>query len=413
MARPIKVLMFGWEFPPHNSGGLGVACFGLTKALAQNNVEVTFVLPKRVRVSADFMKMLFADVSSVKFKTIDTLLSPYITSGAYDSLRLKNKSRLYGPGLFEEVARYALRAREIAKEETFDIIHAHDWLSYPAGIEAKAVSGKPLVVHMHATEFDRTGGASINQHVYEIEKEGMQEADSVVTVSEFTKKLVMEHYGIPAEKITAVHNGIDSGDYDHPTPPLPEAIAHLKEAGNQIVLFVGRITLQKGPDYFVRVAKRVLEFMPRTYFVIAGSGDMERQIIQQAAYLGIGDRVLFAGFLRDQELNALYRAADLFMLPSVSEPFGIAPLEALANKTPVLVSKQSGVSEVLSHILKTDFWDIDEMANKVVSVLRHASLRQTLRENGKRETYSLSWSNAAKKCITIYRRLVKPFAHSY
>ena len=400
--------MFGWEFPPYNSGGLGVACLGLSRALAEKNVEITFVLPKRVNVSANFLKMIFADAAQIHLKTVDTLLTPYITSNEYQRLRLKNKSSLYGPGLFEEVARYALRARKIAKEESFDIIHAHDWLSYPAGIEARDQSGKPLVVHVHATEFDRTGGNSINQNVYKIEREGMEEADAVITVSHRTKEMAAYHYGIPKEKIEVVHNGIDSSEYDNQEITRTDTIAKLKGMGNYIVLFVSRITLQKGPDYFVHVAKRVLDFVPNTYFIVAGSGDMERQVIEQAAHLGIADRVLFPGFVRDKELSTLYRNADLFVLPSVSEPFGIAPLEALANKTPVLISKQSGVTEILSHVLKTDFWDVDEMANKVVAVLRHESLRKTLQENGKHETYRCGWTHAAAKCIELYRKLLRP-----
>jgi len=400
--------MFGWEFPPHYSGGLGVACHGLAKALSQeNDVELTFVLPRQMDTNADFMKMIFADIPRVNVRTVNSTLYPYVTSDAYKKLHLKNKSSLYGPGLFEEVARYALCAQKIAQKESFDIIHAHDWLAYPAGIEARAVSGKPLVVHVHATEFDRTGGESINQHVYEIEKEGMEEADHVVTVSDFTKQHVIHRYGIPSHKVTVIHNGINSEEYDYELPPLQERVTELKRAGNKIVLFVGRITLQKGPDYFVRVARRVLAYKPNTYFIIAGSGDMERQIIEQAAYLGIGDRVLFAGFMRGNELNALYREADLFVLPSVSEPFGLVPLEALANKTPALISKQSGVSEIMTNILKTDFWDIDEMTNKIVAVLTHDSLRTTLAENGKKETYRLNWAHAAKKCVDLYNKLLR------
>lgn len=406
----IRVLMFGWEFPPYNSGGLGTACFGLSRALVSEGIGVTFVLPKKISVSSGVMKIIFADAASkIKFRTIDSLLTPYVTSDRYGILRSFSGTGIYGRGLFDEVFRYAVRAREVASEENFDIIHAHDWLSFPAGMEAKRVSGKPLIVHVHATEFDRTGGNGINQNVYEIEKAGMETADGVIAVSEFTKEIICRHYGIPPEKIRVVHNAIEIGDYNGCCRGSdPGSISKLKSDGSKIVIFVGRITLQKGPDYFIRAAKTVLGYIPNVYFVIAGSGDMEGQMVQEAARLGISDKVIFTGFLRGEELNEVYRSADLFVMPSVSEPFGITPLESLINGTPVLISKQSGVSEVIRHALKTDFWDVDEMANKIIAVLNHPPLRQTLQEGGCGDVYRISWRDAAEKCIGLYSELLQP-----
>jgi glycosyltransferase involved in cell wall biosynthesis len=314
-----------------------------------------------------------------------------------------------GPTLVDEVRRYGILAQALAKNESFDVIHAHDWLSYLAGIEAKRVSGKPLIVHVHATEFDRTGSGSVNQQVYDIERAGMQAADTVIAVSAYTKQVVIDRYGISPDKIEVVHNGIDFDDcaYAQASNELMQA---LRESGNRIVLFVGRITLQKGPDYFIELAKRVSDLRPNTVFVIVGSGDMQGQIAAQAAQAGIAHRVFFIGFLRGEELGKAYRAADVLVMPSVSEPFGIVPLESLVNGTPVLISKQSGVSEVLRHALKVDFWDINEMVNQLVSVLDHKSLQTCLSENGEREARGQVWDRAAQTCAGIYKKVYSFFA---
>ena len=396
----LRVLMFGWEFPPHNSGGLGTACFGLTRALSRTT-DIIFVLPKKVPVNSAFAKMVFANYGSIEVLSVDTLLYPYLTTEKYnEEFRLLNDS-IYGSSLMAEVKRYASRAAAIAKSENFDVIHAHDWLAYLAGIEAKKATGKPLVVHVHATEFDRTGGNSVNEEVSAIERAGLSAADAVIAVSQWTKNILVSKYGIPSEKVTVVHNGIDLGDVKRTRPRIQE----LKKAGNKIVLFVGRITLQKGPDYFVRTAKRVLLYRPNTLFIVSGSGDMEHQMIHQAADEGISDKIFFAGFLRGDDLDSIYQAADLYIMPSISEPFGITPLEALANGTPVLISKQSGVSEVLSHALKADFWDIDDMADKIISTLDHSSLHENLRDNGYKEIQKSSWPVAAEKCVNVYNGL--------
>ena len=392
--------MFGWEFPPHNSGGLGTACFGLTKALSRD-ANVIFVLPKKVPVNSAFAKMVFANQRSIQVKHIDSLLYPYITVEKYNEESRTHHDSIYGLSLMEEVRRYARKAGAIAVSEKCDVIHAHDWLAYLAGIEAKKATGKPLVVHVHATEFDRTGGNGVNEEVYAIERAGIAAADHVIAVSQWTKNILVSKYGVAPEKITVVHNGIDIEE----TKRLPSRLQNLKDAGNKIVLFVGRITLQKGPDYFIRTAKRVLQYRPNTMFVVSGSGDMEYQMIRQAASEGISDRVLFAGFLRGDDLNSVYQAADLYIMPSISEPFGITPLESLANGTPVLISYQSGVSEVLNHALKADFWDIDDMADKIISTLDHPALYESLRDNGYREVEKNSWSVAASKCLSVYGKL--------
>ena len=395
--------MFGWELPPYNSGGLGTACEGLSRALVAQNINLIFVLPKTIPLAHPPFRVLFAGLEGIAVRRLEGFLYPYVTEKEYKSARPDgHRGDLYGLNLLEEVRLYAWRARELASNEDFDIIHAHDWLSFPAGIVAREVSGKPLVVHVHATEFDRTGGHSTNQAVYEIEKEGMEKADAIITVSEWTKNMVIRHYGIRPEKITVVHNGIDSDNYRR----LSARLTELKQAGYKVVLFVGRVTLQKGPDYFVTLAERVLKHCPKTYFILAGSGDMLGAVVEAAAGLGLSHRFIFPGFLRGEELDALYQAADLYVLPSVSEPFGITPLEAMRNGTPVIISKQSGVSEVIRHCLKVDFWDIDDMADKILTTLRYGSLHGQLKDSGLEEVRTFNWNVPAQKCKNVYEQVM-------
>ena len=397
-----RVLMFGWEFPPHHSGGLGVACFGLTRALSELGLDVIFVMPKKLDVGAPWARFVFADMPHISTRIINSPVIPYISSSRAWQ---KRSGAGYGWDIMTEVLRYAAAGGEIALEESFDIIYAHDWLSFGAGIAAKLATGKPLIVHVHATEFDRCGGPwGINHDVFALEKRGMEIADVIITVSEYTKGIIVREYGLPAWKIRVVHNGID----DATTPRGSGALSrlrHLKRAGHKIVLFLGRITLQKGPDYFVRVAQKVSSKSPHTVFILSGSGDMEGQIMQLAAQLGISDKVLFTGFVGGAERYEMFSSADLFVMPSVSEPFGISTLEAMKIGVPVLVSKQSGIAEAVRHALKVDFWDVDEMANKILSLLKNPALARALVENASRETERLTWLEAAKKVDSIIHEL--------
>ena len=399
--------MFGWEFPPFNSGGLGVACEGLSKALSSSGIDLTFVLPFKIPISISWCRFVFANESDefIDDEKITSLFSGY-QSHTINTCAGEKKYGLpsaISNSLMARVRAYTLKAGTIAKKNKHDVIHAHDWLTYPAGIAAKETSGKPLVVHVHATEFDRSGSDSVNKEIFDIEREGFRQADAIVTVSDWTKKKVVDKYGIPAKKVKVVHNGIEFKDN---ASIIEHNLDKLKKDGNKIVLFVGRITLQKGPDYFVDMAEKVLMYEPNTFFVVSGSGDMEGEMIRKVANRGLSNKFIFCGFLRDKDLARVYRAADMFVMPSVSEPFGLVPLEAMSSDIPVLVSKESGVSEVLSTALKSHFWDIDDMADKVVSVLRHKKLSNHLSVNGREEVKTIHWKKAANSLIELYKHLI-------
>ena len=399
--------MYGWEFPPNNVGGLGTACHGLTKGLVEKGVDVVFVLPSGEDIEGSHVRVVIADkrAGSIKIKKIDSSLAAYMTSVEYSYIlkKIGKNGSVYGTSLFAEVERYAKNSLNAVKDENFDIIHCHDWMTYLAGIDAKKFSGKPLVVHIHATEFDRTGGNGVNQAVYDIEKKGFEEADRICAVSNFTKQKVVENYGIDPGKVEVVHNAVE---FNKDSFNKSFTGFKLKES-DKIVLFLGRITLQKGPDYFLYAAKKVLEMEPNVKFIIAGTGDMEPFIIEKAAEIGIAKNVLFTGFLKGEDIDKAYQMADLYVMPSVSEPFGITPLEAMRNNTPVLISKQSGVSEVINHCLKVDFWDINEMANKMLSVLNYDALQKSLIDNAIEEVKQFNWKNPAKKCLDIYNDVLK------
>jgi glycosyltransferase involved in cell wall biosynthesis len=289
---------------------------------------------------------------------------------------------------------------KIAEQEEFDVIHAHDWMTFPAGIALATHSGKPLIVQVHSTEFDRSG-EHVNQFVYDIERQGMHAATRVITVSNYTRNIVMNRYAVPPVKVEVVYNGVDHADSP---PALPRPAWPTRS--DRIVLFVGRITMQKGPEYFLRAAKRVLEKLQNVKFIMAGDGDRLHGIIELAAWLGIGHRVFFTRFLRGSDVQRVYRMADLYVMPSVSEPFGIAPLEALQNDVPVIISKQSGLAETFHNALKVDFWDINEMANKMVAVLRHPPLGEMLRSHGRQEALRFRWEDSAARVNDIYRRVL-------
>lgn len=399
--------MFGWEFPPFNSGGLGVACLGLTRALSQIGDDVIFVMPRKLDVHSPYATIRFADENGIPTYSVDsTVSSPYMTSKSSVFSR-SSEQGFYGGNLMYEVARYASAGKRLAEQETFDIIYAHDWLSFGAGVEAKRATRKPLIVHVHATEVDRTGSiTSANPDVYAIEREGMEVADVVIAVSEFTKNIIVEHYGIPRDKIRVVHNGIDDTTSPGSVAHILPRLRALKRSGASIVLFLGRVTLQKGPDYFLHAAARALAHNSNIYFILGGSGDMDQSMIDLTSELGIADHVLFTGFLQGAERAEAYAVADLFVMPSVSEPFGITSLEAMSAGTPILISKQSGVSEVVKHALKVDFWNTDDMANKILSVVGMEGLRASLAVNGEREAETLTWAQAAVKVDAIVRELL-------
>ena len=422
----MKALMFGWEFPPHISGGLGTACYGLTKGLVKNDIEILFVVPKAYgdedATAARFVNA--SDVEAIGTKTeleriwgnisfieINSSLIPYVDEKEFNLcasierdvqregiFRHKyNFTGKYGTNLMEEVARYALVAAKIAQDNTFDIIHAHDWLTYAAGIMAKKVSGKPLVVHVHATEFDRTG-ENVNQSVFNIEKQGMELADKVITVSNLTRNIVINKYGIDPKKVVTVHNAVDFQGR--------EEIEVERNIDDKVITFLGRITYQKGPEYFIEAAHKVLKRCDNVRFVMAGSGDMMKKMVRRVAKLGMGTRFHFTGFLKGDEVQQMFALSDVYVMPSVSEPFGISPLEAMRSNIPVIISKQSGVSEVLNSAIKVDFWDVDEMADLMYGLVKYPSLSQFFIKGGQAEVNSLKWENAAKKIKNIYQQVI-------
>ena len=426
--------MFGWEFPPHIAGGLGTACYGMTRGLARNGVEVVFVMPRaygdedqrfvRVVNASDVETIGTRDhefseelLEKVSFIHIDSNMLPYISPEEYAAYHdefvrsgrthewtdvWKQRytfSGKYGANLMEEVARYAMVAAQVAKdlEGQFDVIHAHDWLTYFAGIAAKRVSGKPLVVHMHATEFDRSG-ENINRRVYAIEKVGMQAADRVIAVSELTRRIVIGKYGIPAEKVVTVHNAVRFGESEDAVPE--------RAVKDKVVTFLGRITYQKGPDYFVEAAAKVLQRVPDVRFVMAGSGDLMNHVVRRVAQLGIADCFHFTGFLKGGEVQRMFRLSDVYVMPSVSEPFGISPLEAMRSGVPVIISRQSGVAEVLDYAIKVNYWDVDALADAIYGLLTYPALGRMFASKGLEEVTGLKWTNAAAKIKTVYETVV-------
>ena len=426
--------MFGWEFPPHIAGGLGTACYGMTRGLARNGVEVVFVMPRaygdedqrfvRVVNASDVETIGTRDhefseelLEKVSFIHIDSNMLPYISPEEYAAYHdefvrsgrthewtdvWKQRytfSGKYGANLMEEVARYAMVAAQVAKdlEGQFDVIHAHDWLTYFAGIAAKRVSGKPLVVHMHATEFDRSG-ENINRRVYAIEKAGMQAADRVIAVSELTRRIVIGKYGILADKVVTVHNAVRFGESEEAAPE--------RAVKDKVVTFLGRITYQKGPDYFVEAAAKVLQRVSDVRFVMAGSGDLMNQVGRRVAQLGIADRFHFTGFLKGGEVQRMFRLSDVYVMPSVSEPFGISPLEAMRSGVPVIISRQSGVAEVLDYAIKVNYWDVDALADAIYGLLTYPALGRMFASKGLEEVTGLKWTNAAAKIKTVYETVV-------
>lgn len=450
----MKVLMFGWEFPPHISGGLGTACFGLTESLAKAYTKILFVIPKAGKVNTeDRLQIISASnidipVSSIiklkiqhqeqgskseiakSIRNLEVIgvhaeLTPYTTQDILSEAVPLTKwnyqfsessfptpywktvqpnvlvgarypfSGSYGTNLMDEVAAYALAGAEIAKQEEFDVIHAHDWLTFAAGMAAKKISGKPLVVQVHATEFDRAG-KNVDRKIFNLEREGMENADRVIAVSQWTKNIIVSKYLIPADKVLVVHNGVKPTSQCSSKPP---------SIGKQVITFLGRITYQKGPEYFVDAAAKVIVKFPDVHFVMAGSGDLLPKMIERVARLRIASRFHFTGFLNSEKVEQLWAGSTIYVMPSVSEPFGISPLEAVQGGIPVIISNQSGVAEVMQHVVKVDFWNVEVLADAMCNILKYQSLSKMLISKSKNEISNVTWERAANKINTLYHEL--------
>lgn len=402
----MRVLMFGWEFPPFQAGGLATATLGLVKGLLNRGIEVTLVVPFSPTAAAEIPSLRLVSAAEprpgLRTIRIDSPLSPYAGEAEYQVLaghaaRASGGRAVYGANLLEEVERYAEVAEAIAREEPHDIIDTHDWLTFEAGRRARAVSGKPLVSHIHATEYDRCGGPG-NPEIHRREAVGMRQADRVVANSHMLKRQVVERYGVPADAVDVVHFGIEAPDELPPVDELPVV------RRRPTVLFLGRVTRQKGPQYFVEVARRVSEHVPDAEFILAGTGDLLPAIIERSVELGLADRMHFAGAVKGDEVDRLYRAADVCVMPSVSEPLGLVALESARNGTPCIIPRSAGVAEVLEHALRADFWDVEEMTNKVVGVLQHSELWEELSDGGLAEVRSprLGLDEAARRTAAAY-----------
>ena len=417
----MKALMFGWEFPPHILGGLGTASYGLTRGMAQQpDMEITFVIPKPWGdEDQSFLKIIGACNVPIVWKENDwnyvnqrigSQMHPdeyfWLRNGIkYDFRRIGTNdlgcvefSGRYPDNLVEEIGNYEAVASVLAHQLDFDIIHSHDWLTYPAGVFAKQISGKPLVIHVHATDFDRSRG-NVNPTVYSIERRGMDMADHIICVSNLTRNTVIEKYGQHPDKVSTVHNAVE---------PLPDADSFKKTPRkDKVVTFLGRITMQKGPEYFVEAAARVLQKTDGVRFVMAGSGDMMNAMIDLVAKRGIADKFHFTGFLRGRQVHEMLAESDVYIMPSVSEPFGISPLEAMQVGTPSIISHQSGCAEILTHAIKTDYWDIDAMADAIYAIVKYPAMYKSLRELGREEVNNIKWYDAGLKVRAIYDKVIK------
>lgn len=422
----MKVLMFGWEFPPHILGGLGTASYGLAEGIhAQGDVGIDFVLPKPYGDEPkDFARIIGADCTPIAWRDVNReyvqnrigkIMSPDLyfdlRNHIYADFNYKRLNDLgciefsgrYPDNLLEEIDNYSIVAGVIARTLQFDVIHSHDWLTYPAGIHAKNVTGKPLVIHVHATDFDRSRG-NVNPDVYRIEKDGMDHADHIITVSDLTRRTVIENYHQDPAKVTTVHNAVI---------PLSNEILDLPRPHNRdkIVTFLGRITMQKGPEYFVEAAAKVLASTSGVRFVMAGSGDKMDDMINLAAARGIADKFHFTGFLKGKQVYEMLAASDVYIMPSVSEPFGISPLEAMQMGVPSIISKQSGCAEILHNVIKTDYWDIDAMADAIHGLVKYPALHHELKQQGLEEIKGITWEKAGKKVVDIYKKVIAQSNH--
>ena len=417
----MKALMFGWEFPPHILGGLGTASYGLTKGMhALGNMDITFVIPKPWGDEEKGFAQIIGACNTpvgwrdVSWDYVESRIGRFMDPQLYFDLRDHiyadfNYMRLndlgciefsgrYPDNLMEEINNYSIVAGVIARTVPCDVIHSHDWLTYPAGIHAKNVTGKPLVIHVHATDFDRSRG-NVNPQVFAIEKDGMENADHIITVSNLTRRTVIEKYGISPDKVTTVHNAVI---------PLDDELLNIprRERKEKVITFLGRITMQKGPEYFVEAAAKVLEKTKNVRFVMAGSGDMMDQMIRLAAKRDIADKFHFTGFLKGRQVYEMLADSDVYVMPSVSEPFGISPLEAMEMGVPSIISKQSGCAEILDNVIKVDYWDIDAMADAMHSIVTNHALYETLKNRGIEEIHQITWEKAGQKVVDVYNKVL-------
>ena len=423
----MKVLMFGWEFPPHILGGLGTASYGITKGLAaQPDMHITFCLPKPWGdEDKSFMNIIGLNETPIVWRDVDydyvkerlgTKMEPELYYKLRDHIYADFNYRVtddlgciefsgrYPENLQDEINNYSIVAGVIARQQQYDIIHAHDWLTYPAGIHAKNVSGKPLVIHVHATDFDRSRG-HVNPTVYGIEKDGMDHADCIMCVSELTRQTVINHYHQDPAKCITMHNAV----YPLSQDILDMVAERRKQRENRkekVVTFLGRITMQKGPEYFVEAAALVLQRTRNIRFCMAGSGDMMNDMINMAATRGIPDRFHFPGFMRGKQVYEAFADSDVYVMPSVSEPFGISPLEAMQCGVPSIISKQSGCAEILDKCIKTDYWDIYAMADAMYSLCTNESLHEYLKVEGKNEVDQITWEKVGERIYNVYSSLI-------
>ena len=424
--------MFGWEFPPHISGGLGTACLGLTKGLSQiDDLEVAFVVPRKwgdedlpdiTFIGADQIPVIqkpvqFGDIKArLRYYELHSHLIPYLGTAEFEAMKaekMAEENRFievtdegkvifnggYGFSLFQEIDYYALVAEKLARELDFDMIHVHDWMCFRAGMAAKRASGKPLVVHVHSTEFDRCG-KSVNPAICTIEKEGLAAADKVIAVSNLTRSIVIRNYGIDPRKVVTVYNAVDAADYSEVAVSKPYN-------PDKVVTFLGRVTAQKGPGYFIEAASLVSKKIKNVRFIMAGRGDLLDEMKRKASELNLAGFIEFPGFVADEEIGELFLSSDVFVMPSVSEPFGLVALEAMQAGVAVIVSNQSGVAELVKNALKVDFWNAEAMAKAIVRLLDDDPFRNKLAQNGKKEARKLLWKNSAEKIFNAYKSLME------
>jgi glycogen(starch) synthase len=394
--------MLGWELPPHNSGGLGVACYHLSKALALDGASIDFVVPyEAAHESIDFMKVHNAtSLTPLERYGMGAYESQFVAAEEFEELGELKDIR----GVQKEYTRYV---EKLVDTKDFDAIHAHEWLTMEAGIRAKQLTNKPLIVHVHATEYDRAGGQKGNPIVHEIEYQGLLVADRIIAVSDITKQIIVENYGIPADKVDVVHNAIDVTSFDdgyNYDKRTYRYIEELKLEGYTIITAVTRFTIQKGLQHLVQAFALAHTKYDRMALVLAGDGEQRNELIELASDLGISDKIFFTGFVRGKQWRDVFSVGDVFVLSSVSEPFGLTALEAAHHDNALIITKQSGVSEVLKSTFKYDFWDVKRLADQIVGIATSEALRDSLKQDVAREYALVSWKDVAKKCMTLYTK---------